>query len=72
MRTHNICFHGEITKMSCGYPLLSRAMSLVTETFKKYLFLLDRLISDHEEIMPKLTKLDMLEESIYTKHLVLN
>ena len=27
MSTHNICFHGEIRKISCGYPLLSVAMA---------------------------------------------
>ena len=26
MGTHNICFHGEIRKILCGYPLLSVAM----------------------------------------------
>ena len=26
MSTHNICFHGEIRKILCGYPLLSVAM----------------------------------------------
>ena len=26
MSTHNICFCGEIRKISCGYPLLSVAM----------------------------------------------
>ena len=26
MLTHNICFHGEIRKILCGYPLLSVAM----------------------------------------------
>ena len=26
MSTHNICFHGEIRKVLCGYPLLSGAM----------------------------------------------
>ena len=26
MRTHNICFRGEIRKILCGYPLLSVAM----------------------------------------------
>ena len=25
MSTHNICFHGEISKIFCGYPLLSGA-----------------------------------------------
>ena len=25
MSTHNICFHGEIRKILCGYPLLSVA-----------------------------------------------
>ena len=29
MSTHNICFHGEIRKLLCGYPLLSVAMFLV-------------------------------------------
>ena len=28
MSTHNICFHGEIRKIICGYPLLSVAMYL--------------------------------------------
>ena len=27
MSTHNICFHGEIRKILCGYPLLSVAMA---------------------------------------------
>ena len=26
MSTHNICFHGEIRKILCGYPLLTVAM----------------------------------------------
>ena len=26
MSTQNICFHGEIRKLLCGYPLLSVAM----------------------------------------------
>ena len=26
MSTHNVCFHGEIRKILCGYPLLSVAM----------------------------------------------
>ena len=26
MSTHNICFHGEIRKIICGYPLLSGAV----------------------------------------------
>ena len=26
MSTHNICFHREIRKILCGYPLLSVAM----------------------------------------------
>ena len=26
MSTHNICFHGEISKILCGYPLFSGAM----------------------------------------------
>ena len=26
MSTHNICFHREIRKILCGYPLLSEAM----------------------------------------------
>ena len=26
MSTHNICLHGEIRKILCGYPLLSVAM----------------------------------------------
>ena len=26
MRSHNICFHQEIRKILCGYPLLSVAM----------------------------------------------
>ena len=28
MSTHNICFHGEIRKTLCGYPLLTVAMNL--------------------------------------------
>ena len=28
MSTHNICFHGEIRKILCGYPLLSVAMNV--------------------------------------------
>ena len=27
MSTHNICFHREIRKILCGYPLLSVAMN---------------------------------------------
>ena len=30
MNTHNICFHGEIGKILCGYPLLSVAMLRAT------------------------------------------
>ena len=26
MSAYNICFHGEIRKMICGYPLLSTAL----------------------------------------------
>ena len=26
MSTHNVCFHGEIRRILCGYPLLSIAM----------------------------------------------
>ena len=26
MSTHNMCFHGEIRKIFCGYPLLSGAL----------------------------------------------
>ena len=29
MSTHNICFHREIRKILCGYPLLSVAMTSV-------------------------------------------
>ena len=29
MRTHNVCFRGEIRKILCGYPLLSVAMGLL-------------------------------------------
>ena len=29
MSTNNICFHGEIRKILCGYPLLSVAMPKV-------------------------------------------
>ena len=28
MSTHNICFHGEIRKILCGFPLLSGAMDI--------------------------------------------
>ena len=31
MSTHNICFHQEIRKISCGYPLLSVAMDLIND-----------------------------------------
>ena len=34
MSTHNICFHGETRKISCGYPLLSVAMPL--DSFRKW------------------------------------
>ena len=30
MSTHNICFHREIRKILCGYPLLSVAMLMST------------------------------------------
>ena len=35
MSTHNICFHREIRKILCGYPLLSLAMfrGLVKEEY---------------------------------------
>ena len=29
MSTNNICFHAEIIKILCGYPLLSVAMPLI-------------------------------------------
>ena len=32
MSTHNICFHGEIRKILCGYSLLSVAMHLLAST----------------------------------------
>ena len=28
--THNICFHGEIRKVLCGYPYLEYAMWVVS------------------------------------------
>ena len=33
MSTHNIYFRGEIRKISCGYPLLSEAMIIITKTY---------------------------------------
>ena len=32
MSTHNICFHREIRKILCGYPLLSVAMNAALKT----------------------------------------
>ena len=32
MSTHNICFHREIRKILCGYPLLSVAMEIAVRT----------------------------------------
>ena len=32
MSTHNICFHREIRKILCGYPLLSVAMMFYSAT----------------------------------------
>ena len=37
MSTHNICFHGEIRKILCGYPFFSGAMGLYN--FIKSMFL---------------------------------
>ena len=34
MSTHNICFCGEIRKILCGYPLISRAIVYVP--FSRY------------------------------------
>ena len=34
MSTHNVCFHGEIRKILCGYPLLSVAISKIQSTGK--------------------------------------
>ena len=28
MRSDNICFHGDIKEISCGYPVVSAAMTL--------------------------------------------
>ena len=33
MSTHNICFHGEIRKILCGYPLLSVTMLIYSFCF---------------------------------------
>ena len=33
MSTHNICFHREIRKILCGYPLLSVAMLRVNMVY---------------------------------------
>ena len=35
MNTHNICFHGEIRKILCGYRLLSVAMLCYNEPSNK-------------------------------------
>ena len=35
MSTYNICFHGEIRKIFCGYPLLSVAMGGRGNIFRK-------------------------------------
>ena len=49
MSTHNICFHQEIRKILCGYPLLSVAMKFCYKNMAldKMLFLqqIDGLIS---------------------------
>ena len=37
MSTHNICFHGEIRKILCRYPLLSGAMILIGKTEKAFI-----------------------------------
>ena len=41
MHTHNICFHGEIRKILCGYSILSQAMNKYLEeglSKNKYIF----------------------------------
>ena len=40
MSTHNICFHREIRKILCGYPLLSVAMIQLTLVASQELMLL--------------------------------
>ena len=37
MSTHNICFHGEITKLSCGYLLLPGAMIIYSYAYMLHL-----------------------------------
>ena len=45
MSTHNICFHGEIRKILCGYPLLSVAMiKALLVYFPSYNYLQKKLI----------------------------
>ena len=36
MSTHNICFHGEIRKVLCGYHLLTGAMNNTIQSTIKY------------------------------------
>ena len=36
LSTHNICFCGEIKKLSCGYPLLSRPMQSILSVENVY------------------------------------
>ena len=40
MSTHNLCFHGEIRKILCGYPLLSVAVSGCGKELNAHLFVL--------------------------------
>ena len=35
MSTHNVCFHEEIRKILCGYPLLSVAMMFASHQVTK-------------------------------------
>ena len=50
MSTHNICFCGEIRKILCGHPLLSRAMPLSENILQWTL----RIIASH----PRFLKMD--------------
>ena len=62
MSSHNICFHEEIKKSLCGYPLLSKAVSA-------FIFL---LISSHNFVTLqapyKIVEVDILKYIFFLFH----
>ena len=57
MSTHNICFHQEIRKILCGYPLLSVAMnfpliSFILQVVKALHYLHTELHVIHRDVKP--------------------